>query len=217
MLKKEFIKKLRLKLKTNYPSWCTAPKQLGDNIEFFFSKNDSSFSIDFDTPSSGKDKYHIQINLYVKNNNLYNVKNSISSKFHKNTYFGNYNLMPNFAYQNDFFFNIHDTDDDYKIDNIISALNQYYYPVAYGLIFNYNLILEKIYDSNFLIGLQDRFTTLVIMAFYVDREDWIYDTFIPIIQENKLGENTQSIFYEYTNLKDPQAEILAPLKKWFKK
>jgi len=55
------------------------------------------------------------------------------------------------------------------------------------------------------------------MAFYVDREDWIYDTFIPIIQENKLGENTQSIFYEYTNLKDPQAEILAPLKKWFKK
>jgi len=95
MLKKEFIKKLRLKLKTNYPSWCSAPKQLGHNIEFFFSKNDSSFSIDFDTPSSGKDKYHIQINLYVKNNNLYNVKNSISSKFHKNIYFGNYNLMPN--------------------------------------------------------------------------------------------------------------------------
>lgn len=82
---------------------------------------------------------------------------------------------------------------------------------------DYDSILERVYDNDFLIGVRDRFITLSIMAFLLDKEAWIYNTLIPIIEDNKLGVNTASIFHDYISSPNPDEYIIKPIKQIFVK
>ncbi|MBC2261580.1 hypothetical protein HCB45_08220, partial [Listeria sp. FSL L7-0091] len=165
----------------------------------------------------GKGLYHIQVNMYIYNMEITNIKKYFISKNRESVYFGNYNILPAGELERNYFFQVEDEEDDYKVDNILKNIMEYYYPIAYGMTADYNSILARVYDNNFLIGIRDRFTTLSIMAFSLNNEAWIYNTLIPIIKEKKLGENTNSIFYEYMNHSNAEDNILNPIRQLFLK
>ncbi|MBC1374388.1 hypothetical protein [Listeria farberi] len=217
MKKNDFLKTIILKLKTNCPNWCKNVKQSRNVLEFTIEKDKKYFIISFDTPSHGKGLYHIQVNMYIYNMEITNIKKYFISKNRESVYFGNYNILPAGELERNYFFQVEDEEDDYKVDNILKNIMEYYYPIAYGMTADYNSILARVYDNNFLIGIRDRFTTLSIMAFSLNNEAWIYNTLIPIIKEKKLGENTNSIFYEYMNHSNAEDNILNPIRQLFLK
>lgn len=105
MIKKDLLNKVKSKVKDNPPVWCESVKQSATGVEIVFKKGERYFSIDFDTPNHGKGKYHIQANMYIYNDEILKVKQTVIPNPRETIYFGNYNMIPHRDLEQNYFFN----------------------------------------------------------------------------------------------------------------
>lgn len=202
-----------LKIKNDYPHWLGDLKQSKNGSKFYTKKGAVSLLID--TPNNGLGNYNVHINLDVENIDIYRVKKEINFPGRERIYLGGIGLMPDDRL-NSWFFLKNETNDGYKVNNIFLDLNNFYYPLSYGLLFDYSWFLEQMQKENkFLLGLREPFATIVIMSFFMKKEKWIYEVLVPKINSKGFGENTESIFYDYNSCNNYEVEIIESVRKWF--
>jgi len=210
MDKKVFVKELKKWLKSNQPIWSTIVSQKAGITEYKV-QNDKGFRLMVDTPSHGvKDMYCLHMTLAVNNDEIFNIKNKAAIKSSLKfpiIYQGSSILYPE-EYIDKLWFRVTDELPE-QIGLVSSLINQYYFPVAKNLTMDYDLMLDNFDNPYVILGFHEPFITGVIMAFFCNREKWIYDVLLPLTKKHEC------FVKDFGKASNAEKEIIEPIRKCF--